>query len=377
MKRIQNISLSAAILAICAVLALSSCRKRPQPSTPEDQKTLIGFSAVSQSSAVKADADNSLANYHEDFGVWGIARRYGQQDYVLWENNELSPVNAVLEYSETAGKNVPTGEYVPASDAYWLSGHTYNFIAVAPWESGATGVNFSKESESARDVLAFSYDSSSKYNSGDYDFDLMAAVAETVVAQSSTHPSQQNLTFWHLFSQINIAINFKDAEGNSTTGTATLRLHNVDQDVAYQITSVDNTPNDTSDEVTLQVTCTNTSETSTVNPIVFNGTNDNRIQSDPEVNTWRWTLNIVPQNIANFKLYMDYTIEGVTYRDYEINLFPNTSTPKEYGYNQQYNWNITIRPKNAISFNVLVTEWVETPVGDGDENDDNNEIEII
>lgn len=344
MKRIQNISLSAAILTICAVLALSSCRKRPQPSTPEDQKTLIGFSAVSQSSAVKAVADNSLAKYHKDFGVWGIARRYGHPDYVLWENNEMSPVNAVLDNS------VPTGEYVPASDAYWLSGHTYNFIAVAPYESGATSVSFTKASASARDVLAFSYDSSSKYYSGDYDFDLMAAVAETVVANSASHPSQQNLTFWHVFSKINIAVNFKDAEGNSTTGTASLKLHNVDQDVAYQITSVDNTPNDTSDEVTLQVNCTNTSVTYTVNPIVFDGTNDID-------DTWRWTLNIVPQNIGNLRLTLDFTIAGDEFKNYEINLFPSSTTPKEYGYNQQYNWNITLTPKYVRFDEPKVTPW--------------------
>ena len=381
MKRIQNISLSlmsllsecgghqgtprTLILALLLLLALTSCQKRPQPSTPEDQKTLIGFSAVSQSAAVKSVASNSLANYHPDFGVWGIARSTGQQDYILWENNALSEVNAVLDESDE-----PTGAYAPASDAYWLSGFKYNFIAIAPYDSGITGVNFSQANNSARDALSFSYNISEQYQDGDYDNDMMAAVAETSVAKATTHPSQQNLTFWHIFSQINIAVNFKDADGNNTTGTATLRLHNVDQDVAYQITSVDNTPNITSDEVTLQVNCTNTSPTCTVNPIVFN-------ESNNIDDTWRWTLNIVPQNIGNFELYLDYTIAGVTYRDYKINLFPSSNTPKDYGYNQQYNWNITIRPKDVISFNVSVTPWTETPVPDGDDDTDNNEIEII
>ena len=380
MKRIQNISISLTsllsecgghqgtprtlLLALLLLLALTSCQKRPQPTTPDDQKTLIGFSPVSQSAAVKSTT--SLSTIHDDFGVWGIARQEGNSTpYVLWDNNSLSEVNAVLDENDK-----PTGAYAPASNAYWLSGYKYNFIALAPYDSGITDVEFSQANDSARDALSFSYNISELYRNGVYDYDMMAAVAETSVDKSTTHPSQQNLTFWHIFSQINIAVNFKDADGNNTTRTAILRLHNVDQDIAYTITSVDNTPTVTTDEVTLQVNCTNTSETYKVNPIVFDGTNNID-------DTWRWTLNIVPQNIGNFELYLDYTIAGVTYRDYKINLFPSSNTPKDYGYNQQYNWNITIRPKDVISFNVSVTPWIETPVPDGDDDTDNNEIEII
>ena len=257
----------------------------------------------------------------------------------------MSEVNAVLDESDE-----PTGAYAPASDAYWLSGFKYNFIAIAPYDSGITDVNFSQATDSARDALSFSYNISERYQNGVYDYDLMAAVAETSVAKSTTHPSQQNLTFWHIFSQINIAVNFKDADGNNTTGTAILRLHNVDQDIAYTITSVDNTPTVTTDEVTLQVNCTNTSVTDKVNPIVFNG-------SDPAVNTWRWTLNIVPQNIANLRLTLDFTIAGDEFKNYEINLFPSSTTPKEYGYNQQYNWNITLTPKYVRFDEPKVTPW--------------------
>ena len=300
---------------------------------------------------MKSEPLSSFGSDYQKFGVWGIARSTGQQDYILWENNALSEVNAVLDENDE-----PTGAYAPASDAYWLSGFKYNFIAIAPYDSGITDVKFSQAKDSARDALSFSYNISELYRNGDYDYDMMAAVAETSVAKSTTHPSQQNLTFWHIFSQINIAVNFKDADGNNTTGTAILRLHNVDQDIAYTITSVDKTPTITTDEVSLDVTPVNTSSTYTVNPIVFNGTNDNRSKEAPDVNTWTWTLNIVPQKIENFILNLDFIINGVEFKNYEIELFPSDSTPKEYGCNQKYNWNLTLSPK-FISFEPTVADW--------------------
>ena len=81
------------LLALLLLLALTSCQKRPQPTTPDDQKTLIGFSPVSQSAAVKSTT--SLSTIHDDFGVWGIARQEGNSTrYVLWSSDSMSEVYA-------------------------------------------------------------------------------------------------------------------------------------------------------------------------------------------------------------------------------------------------------------------------------------------
>ena len=297
---------------------------------------------------MKSVASNSLANYHKDFGVWGIARSTGQQDYILWENNALSEVNAVLDENDE-----PTGAYAPASNAYWLSGFKYNFIAIAPYEEGLTSTYSTLNS---KDALTFSYNMGTKYENPDYDFDLLAAVAETSVGTQK--PQHQILTFWHLFAQINITVTFKDENGNVTTGSvAEVRLHNIDAEANYIISFDENNG--------LYVSCTtaqNSQRTLSLKVPV--------------------TLNILPQDITDFELYLDYTYgkgeTAVSYKNYKVELNPNGTNQTYYGNNAKFNWNINIGPKETISFNVSVTPWTEeTPVPDGDEDTDNNEIEII
>ncbi len=360
MKRIQNISLSlmsllsecgghqgtprTLLLALFLLLALTSCQKRPQPTTPEDQKTLIGFSPVSQSAAVKSTT--SLSTIHDDFGVWGIARQEGNNTpYVLWDNNRLSQVKQSSTEAET---------YIPVSNAYWLSGYKYNFIAIAPYEEGLASTYSTLNS---KDALIFPYNMGTKYENSDYAFDLLAAVAETSVGTQK--PQHQILTFWHLFAQINITVTFKDENGNVTTGSvAEVRLHNIDADANYIISFDENNG--------LYVSCT--SETTQ---------NSQRTLSLEEP----VTLNIIPQDITDFELYLDYTYgEGetaVSYKNYKVELNPNGTNQTYYGNNAKFNWNINIGPKETISFNVSVAPWTETPVPDGDEDTDNNEIEII
>ena len=362
MKRIQNISLSLTslqsecgghqgtprtlLLALFLLLALTSCQKRPQPTTPDDQKTLIGFSPVSQSAAVKSEPLSSFGTAYQKFGVWGIARQEGNNTpYVLWDNNRLSQVKQSSTDDET---------YIPVSNAYWLSGYKYNFIAIAPYEEGLTSTYSTLNS---KDALTFSYNMGTKYENSDYDFDLLAAVAETSVGTQK--PQHQILTFWHLFAQINITVTFKDENGNVTTGSvAEVRLHNIDAEANYIISFDENNG--------LYVSCT--SETAQ---------NSQRTLSLKEP----VTLNILPQDITDFELYLDYTYgEGetaVSYKNYKVELNPNGTNQTYYGNNAKFNWNINIGPKETISFNVSVTPWTETPVPDGDEDTDNNEIEII
>lgn len=317
--------------------------------TPDesDTKIPIDFSAISNTTEVKSTTP--LSSIHEDFGVWGIARNSSQPyDYILWEQDRMTQV---VESSNG---------YAPVEAAFWLSGYTYNFIAIAPWEAVENGVtSINQGNASGSESISFSYNLADKYRltTPIYDFDLMAAVAQSTVDKAATHKSQQDLTFWHMLAQINIKLAFKDESGNATTGSAELRLQNVDQDASYRITSLASTDSQNPDKVSLAVNCTNTSKTYTVNPLVFDGTNDNRNSSAPAVNTWTWTLNIVPQNIEDFRLTLDFNIGGDEFRNYEINLFPSSTTPKEYGYNQQYNWNITLTPKYVRFEEPQVTPW--------------------
>jgi len=360
MKRIQNISISLTsllsecgghqgtprtlLLALFLLLALTSCQKRPQPTTPDDQKTLIGFSPVSQSAAVKSTT--SLSTIYNDFGVWGIARQEGNNTpYVLWDNNRLSQVKQSSTDAET---------YVPVSNAYWLSGYKYNFIAIAPYEEGLASTHSTPNS---KDALTFSYNMETKYENSDYDFDLLAAVAETSVGTQK--PQHQILTFWHLFAQINITVTFKDENGNVTTGSvAEVRLHNIDSEANYIISFDENNG--------LYVSCTS--------EIAQNSQRTLSLKVPV-------TLNILPQDITDFELYLDYTYgEGetaVSYKNYKVELNPNGTNQTYYGNNAKFNWNINIGPKETISFNVSVVPWTETPVPDGDEDTDNDEIEII
>ncbi|MBQ7899001.1 MAG: fimbrillin family protein [Bacteroidales bacterium] len=324
------------------------CGKHHATPDESDTKIPIDFSAISNTAEVKSTTP--LSSIHDDFGVWGIARNSSQPyDYILWEQDRMTQV---VESSNG---------YVPVEAAFWLSGYTYNFIAIAPFISGVDHLEVIGKTSSSNDAVTFDYSMADKYNKSsanyDLDFDLMGAVAQSTVDKAATHKSQQDLTFWHMLAQINIKLAFKDESGNATTGSAELRLQNVDQDASYRITSLASTDSQNPDKVSLEVNCTNTSKTYTVNPLVFDGTNDNRNSSAPAVNTWTWTLNIVPQNIEDFRLTLDFNIGGDEFRNYEINLFPSSTTPKEYGYNQQYNWNITLTPKYVRFEEPQVTPW--------------------
>ena len=349
MKRIQNISLSLTslqsecgghqgtprtlLLALLLLLALTSCQKRPQPTTPDDQKTLIGFSPVSQSAAVKSEPLSSFGTAYQKFGVWGIARSTGQQDYILWENNALSEVNAVLDENDE-----PTGAYAPASDAYWLSGFKYNFIAIAPYNDPA--LTLKDITSSTPYSISFSYDMGQKYTESNYDFDLLAAVAEEFVEKSSTHASQQTLIFWHLLSKIKINVIFSGVTSGTVTG---MRLENIDTDVQYTISFDDENDNDKPLHVVPEA------GESTNLMISFGGMADGGN-----------IIHIVPQAIKDFRLYLDFKItkDGKTAEtiNYEVNLEGAKNASPFYGNNESYNWNITISP-NLITFDVKVVPW--------------------
>ncbi len=333
---------------MCALITLSSCTKKPHTPTEDPQPAEVGFTAASQ--AVLTKAPTPLSQYHNDFGVWGIARQAINDDYILWDDNDLTQVI----------KSSTSDVFVPVDDAYWFTGYEYDFIAVAPYT--ASGIS-STSINNATNTLTFAYDLSPKYAlkgatglqpKDHYQFDLMAAADHTDPIPQ-TKPSAQNLIFWHLFAKISINVSFVDASGAAIdTGTVSqIRLLNVDTDGTYTV-AYDDTQ---------------------VNDLAVNFANDENSESTLTFEGSTGCVHIVPQNISGFEMYIDFTLDNVEYKDFKLNLNA-AGNPTYYGYNQSYNWNITIGPKADISFKVTVDPWTSSVISDGD-SDSNNDIEII
>lgn len=316
------------ILIGFVALVHASCDKSNGSVSTQEEKALIDFAAESRDAAVKG---SDLSEFHEDFGVWGIARHSIHNDYLLWESTAMTKVE----------RQGTTNAYAPVKDAFWLGGYTYNFIAVAPWEAADDISSITYGTGSGTASLAFPFDLAGKYDGGDYDFDLMAAVAETPAKTYAKDYGQQPLAFWHLFSKIRITVSFLNA-----TGTVTgLRLLNVDTNGTYSI-SFDT---DKSLKVGYELPSSPSEE-----DITFDRTNLDEGQNS------QWTLHLLPQYIDDFELYLDFDItEGdytVTTSNFKVNLEPAQSASPYYDRNEWYNWNIIISPK-TITFDVSVNDW--------------------
>lgn len=326
------------ILTMYAALSLSSCRK--VHITPEETKTPLGFTAVSQTGMTK---DGTEVFPYSDFGVWGVARHSDlDRTYMLWDEDDLAAVY----------KNHLTGYFEPTSDAYWMYGYTYNFIAIAPWVSDIQGTTLLPQTDTSGDELMFSYNMSSNYNIGRYDFDLLGAVAQTEVTSGGWQDAQE-LIFWHLFSKIRVNISFTgalDAAGNpAAVKVDVLRLKNVDVHRNYTLSF------DSDNE--LSVECVSASDATA--PIQF--AYDASIDAGKADFTRQ--AHIVPQNVSDVVMELDFTVgEGanaIPTTNYQIDMgavHTQAGVSPEYIYNGVYNWTITINPK-TISFNVTVTPW--------------------
>jgi hypothetical protein len=200
----MNVETRITIILMCAVFTLCSCTKKAITPAEDPQPAEVGFTATSQAVWVKSGETKSASDFlHLSFGVWGIARQ-GSVVYNLWGNGSLMDVNY----------NTDKGCYEPEEVAYWLGGYSYNFLALAPHMGN--GVIFSEDEDIITlkdsqnpDKLTFAYDMSTQYNqtTPKYDFDLLGASANTgSIAGGRT--DSQTLTFYHLFSQVNIGVSF-------------------------------------------------------------------------------------------------------------------------------------------------------------------------
>lgn len=311
------------IIAWCAALSLSSCNRNRYTPEEEDQFIPIGFTAVSQAMVKAETADFP----YDDFGVWGIARSPEiTQPYVLWNSDSMLRV-----------AKDQNDRYIPSSAAYWLVGYTYDFIAVAPWaEQNTTSVT--SGNAPGTDNLTFALDLADQISAGNYTFDLLGAAAEREVTSRPTSP--QELTFWHLFTKVVISAEFVDCEGGSVTKIV---LKNVDSKASYTLSVEDGDIN---------VVCAS------------NGTAD---QKTLTINASTAELYLIPQNITDLEMYLDFTVsvkpddeeeaKTVSVTDFMVNLESNKD--KVYGYNEWYNWKLTISPKFVKFAEPTVQPWVD------------------
>ena len=320
-----------AILSLVAALTLTACDRNRH--TPEEEKVPLSFSPLSQNTPVKAENEPEFS--HEDFGVWGIARKTGNpQPYILWETAAMSPV-------------IKNGtEYHPQSDAYWMRDYKYSFIAIAPWEEWqADSRSVTVTSTSVSEKVQFTYDMASKYGDGEdrkLDYDLMAAVGNNeVTGPVAEHDSQQNLTFHHLLTKIGIAVEFIDASGVVTE----MRLLNVNTKATYTIGFKE----------------ANTIDIGYVpaSPAVEQAIAITRADLDKDKQS-QWTLHILPQDISDFELYLDFDImddNNIVSSTKNVRVpLTNAQKDPDYNRNEWYTWTLKISTR-AISFDVSVVEW--------------------
>ena len=337
------------MMALCAALALSSCKKNRYTPEEDNQAMPLEFTAVSQATMVKSGDVDPLSNYYSDFGVWGIARNEDLV-YNLWGSNALELVR------QASGTN----NYIPDGAAYWLYGYKYNFIAIAPYQSGGvTGVVVDSD-----DVMTVTLDLSGKYDEAEdvveediykyecskYGFDVMAAVAETDVI-GSQKPSSQALTFYHMMAKVCVAFEFKDdITGNVIPGTVkSMRICNIDSEGKYSIShsTTQNVPN---------VQTLPFSSDENVKP------KQEEITLAPLDGHTTMNMNILPQNIADCVMYLEFEVtkEDQTKIVEDNYMLALSAMPVlEYEANQWYNWKLIITPRAVYFAEPTVQPWVD------------------
>lgn len=328
-------------------MILTSCDRNRHTPDPGAQGVPISFSALSQEAPVKAD---DLSDYHEDFGVWGIARYKDdtKPDYIPWLVNKQNQMCKV------------SSQGVPETGGYWFSGYTYNFIALAPYDLGTSAtLTFTEETATSNDALTLAFSMADKYAASDFAYDLMGAVGEKTVAEAKNARSQP-LVFWHLLAKIRIKVSFANLPTGSTGSVTGLRLHKVATERTYSITDVISEVN-TAPENAFKVTYDTTTDGQQPMTITLDS-NDMLTVNDSEEGNYQYKiLHIIPQSIGDFELDLDFKIGDVQTNSYKLNLdaakyMANSETPVVYYHNQWYNWNITITPK-GIAFDVTVALW--------------------
>ena len=335
MKHLHKI----AFLPLCAALLLAACDRNRH--TPDPEKIPLSFTASSQTLPVKAGNATDPKPLGCDFGVWGYATKQGQMDYLIWEESAMSKVT----YNEDSDS------YIPDTYAFWFSGYAYNFIAVAPYTDGADRLTSFAIGQN-KDALSFAYDMSDIYAPSTEGvaprpgIDLMGSIAKRP-AYKVGEDGVQELVFHRLTSRIDINVKFD----YSTTPVITeVRLENVDANATYALSY---------SETGLGIECDIDDKfTDTTIPLSLTELGDG---------LWTVTVYILPQDVSEFELFMDFTNGNDEYSNFPITLkFPD-GHDTNYSINAWHKWNITLTNELFVFFDVSVENWDDGGPAGGDD----------
>ena len=336
MKQMINI----AFLPLCAALLLAACDRNRHTPDPDTQKAPISFAALSQNIPVKA-GEIPLSSIHDNFGIWGYATKQEHPDYLIWEDETMSRVR----YNGSS--------FFPDTYAFWLSGYAYNFIAVAPYTDGADRLTSFAIGQN-KDALSFAYDMSDIYAPSTEGvaprpgIDLMGSIAKRP-AYKVGEDGVQELVFHRLTSRIDINVKFD----YSTTPVITeVRLENVDANATYALSY---------SETGLGIECDIDDKfTDTTIPLSLTELGDG---------LWTVTVYILPQDVSEFELFMDFTNGNDEYTNFPITpKFPD-GHDTNYSINAWHKWNITLTNELFVFFDASVKNWDDGGPAGGDKGE--------
>ena len=189
------------LFAAVAVMAMAACSNEDVISRPA--LPMIGFDTFVENSTRAADitADN-LAN----FGVYGSVVNSQNQQGMIFANQKVTKTTDGYTYS-------------PAQ--YWIAGAKYDFVAFAPYQSGADATwTYAPAVGTAAENGTITFDNAKAGANQDF---LFAAKACTTHANITTAPDAVKFTFNHLLSRVKLSF----TNGFQSNGNIKLVVKNV------------------------------------------------------------------------------------------------------------------------------------------------------
>lgn len=190
------------LFAAVAVMAMAACSNEDVISRPA--LPVIGFDTFVENSTRAADITASnLAN----FGVYGSVVNSQNQQGMIFANQMVSG-------SKTTGYS-----YSPAQ--YWIAGAKYDFVAFAPYQSGADATwTYAPKVGTAAENGTITFDNAKAGANQDF---LFAATACTTPENITTAPAAVGFTFNHMLSRVKLSF----TNGFQSNGNIKLVVKNV------------------------------------------------------------------------------------------------------------------------------------------------------
>ena len=196
------------LFAAVAVMAMAACSNEDVISRPA--LPMIGFDTFVENSTRAADitADN-LAN----FGVYGSVVNSQNQQGMIFANQKVTKTTDGYTYS-------------PAQ--YWIAGAKYDFVAFAPYQSGADATwTYAPAVGTAAENGTITFDNAKAGANQDF---LFAATSCETPNSFTTAPAAVGFTFNHLLSRVRFTfINGFQMGSNIELKVENVKITNVDK----------------------------------------------------------------------------------------------------------------------------------------------------